>query len=107
MGLVAIVSSAVSSATAGVSSSASASAGAGAGGAASSATSAISLLSPVGLGVGGVFVAASLIFLLAYLDLYDASESNDPQLRTTLVVTIVPLLLTFGAIVLFKSLQVI
>lgn len=109
MGLVAIVSSAVSSATAGVSSSASASAGAGAGagGSASSAASAISLLSPVGLGVGGVFVAASLIFLLAYLDLYDASESNDPQLRTTLAVTIIPLLLTFGAIVLFKSLQVI
>lgn len=107
MGLVAIVSSAVSSASAGVSSSASASAGAGAGSSAGSATSAISLLSPVGLGVGGIFVAASLIFLLAYLDLYDASESNDPQIRTTLAITIVPLLLTFAAIVLFKSLQVV
>jgi len=59
------------------------------------------------MGIGGIFVAASLIFLLAYLDLLNASDADDPQLRTTLVIIIIPLLLTFGGIVLFESLQVI
>lgn len=101
MGLVAIISSTVSSATAGVSSSASASASAGA------SASALSLLSPLGMGIGSIFVATALIFLLAYLDLLSASAADDPQLRTTLVITILPLLVTFGGIVLFKSLQMV
>lgn len=88
MGLTAIISSSSSSASAGVS-------------------AATSLLSPVGLGVGGIFVAAALVLLLAYLDLFDASAIDDPEVRTTVLATVVPLALTFGAIVLFESLQVI
>lgn len=86
MGLTAIVSS--SSASAG-------------------SASATSLMSAVGLGVGGVFVAAALIVLLAYLDLADASERLNEHARTMLVATILPLGLTFSAIVLFQSLQAI
>lgn len=86
MGLTAIVSS--SSASAG-------------------SASATSLMSAVGLGVGGVFVAAALIVLLAYLDLVDASERLSEHSRTMLVATILPLGLTFSAIVLFQSLQAI
>lgn len=88
MGVTAIISSSSSSASAGIS-------------------AAVSLLSPVGLGVGGIFVAAALVVLLAYLDLFDASELDAPAARTTVLATIVPLGLTFGAIVLFKSLQVV
>ncbi len=94
----AVVSSSVS---AGASSSTSA------GASASASASAISLLSPIGLGVGGIFVAATLIFLLAYFDLFDTADITNPQLRTTLLVTIVPLLLTFAGIVLFQSLQMV
>lgn len=88
MGLTAITSSATSAAA----------------GAASAATS---LLSPVGAGVGGVFVAAALIVLLAYLDLFDASEYESRQVRNTVLATIVPLALTFAGIVVFQSLQVV
>jgi fumarate reductase subunit D len=59
------------------------------------------------MGVGGVFVAALLVGLLAYLDVFDASDVVRPRVRAMLVATIAPLLLTFGAIVLFKSLQVV
>jgi hypothetical protein len=89
MGLTAILSSSSSSASsAGVS-------------------SATSLLSPVGVGIGGIFVAVTLIAVLAYLDLFDASELYNGQIRTMLIATVLPLALTFGAIVLFESLAVI
>lgn len=67
--------------------------------------SATSLMSAVGLGAGGIFVAAALIFLLAYLDLFDASEKQNERVRTMLVATILPLGVTFGGIVVFQSLQ--
>lgn len=73
----------------------------------SAASAAISLLSPVGLGVGGVFIAAALVLLLSSYDLLDAAESDHAGVRTTMLATIVPLVVTFGAIVLFKSLQVV
>lgn len=89
MGLTAILSSSSSSASsAGVS-------------------SATSLLSPVGVGIGGIFVAVTLIAVLAYLDLFDASELYNGQIRTMLIATVLPLALTFGAIVLFRSLAAI
>ena len=66
MGLTAIVSSAASAAGSASS-------------AASSSTSVASLTSPVGLGIGGVFVAAALIILLAYFDVLDATEGAEPS----------------------------
>jgi amino acid transporter len=88
MGLTAITSSATSAAA----------------GAASAATS---LLSPVGAGVGGIFVAAALIVRLAYLDFFDASSYVNEQVRNTVLATILPLALTFGVIVIFESLKVV
>jgi len=70
-------------------------------------SSATSLLSPVGAGVGGIFVAAALVGLLAYLDLFDASEHEKGDVRSMLIATTVPLLLTFSGIVLFQSLAVV
>lgn len=89
MGLSAIVSSSASSA---------------------SSASVTSLLSPVGIGVGGVFVAIALVLLLAYYDVLGASEADNAthaELRRTLVVTIIPLLFAFGGVVLFKTLQLL
>lgn len=65
-----------------------------------------SLLSPVGLGVGGIFVAATLALLLAYLDLIDAADGRE-GLRKMVVAAVVPLGFAFGGIVLFHSLQVL
>jgi hypothetical protein len=59
------------------------------------------------MGVGGVFVAATLILLLSYYDLLDASERDARRVQRALVATIVPLGLTFGATVLYKSIQVV
>jgi amino acid transporter len=74
----------------------------------SSATStAVSMLSPVGMGVGGVFVAGALLFLLSYLDMLDASSVEDQQLRQTLVAIIVPLAVVFAGVVAFQSIQVL
>ena len=39
-------------------------------------SAAISLFSPVGLGVGGIFVAAALVFLLAYIHLHPRLRPN-------------------------------
>jgi hypothetical protein len=61
-----------------------------------------SLLSPVGMGVGGVAVALALIYLLARLDVLSAKENVDDRVRTMLVATVVPLALTFAGIVAFN-----
>lgn len=66
-----------------------------------------SLLTPVGLGVGGIFVAASLTLLLAYLDLLGAFRRDTYQVRMMVLAAIGPLLITFGAIVVFESKQII
>lgn len=91
MGLTAIVSTVASAA------SSSASAGAGV----------VSMTTTVGTGIGGIFVAASLIYLLAYLDLFDASGETDPEVRRTIVATILPLLIVFAGIVTFQTLQLL
>lgn len=92
MGLTAIVSSAASSAS---------SAGAGV------SASVTSLLSPVGLGVGGIFVAAALIYLLAYLDLVDAVEEDMAAIRRVLLAAIIPLIVVFAGIVTYHTLQLV
>lgn len=66
-----------------------------------------SLVTTVGFGVGGVFVAALLVFLLAYLNLFDASGWENQRVKVMLVSTVLPLSVTFGAILLFQSLQAI
>lgn len=74
---------------------------------ASASSSVVSLVTSVGVGVGGIFVAVALIVLLAYFDLIDAHPDAHPRLKRTLLTVIVPLLFTFGGVVLFRSLQVI
>lgn len=78
------------------------SAGAGAG-----AGAATSLLTAIGVGVGGIFVAIALILLLAYLNLLDASERDVEHLQTFATAAVVPLFVTFVAIVVFEALAVL
>lgn len=72
-----------------------------------SASAATSLLSPVGAGVGGIFVAAALILLLAYFDLLGAADGDFSRVRTMVLGVIAPLIVTFGAIVAFQSMTVL
>lgn len=90
MGLTAIISSAASSSSAGAGVSA----------------SVTSMLSPVGAGIGGIFVAAALIYLLAYLDLLDAVDS-DTRIRGALIATIIPLFIVFMGIVGYRTLALL
>lgn len=64
----------------------------------------------VGLGIGSLFLAVALVYLLAYLNLLAATEL-DPvvkrYVRRTVVALIVPLLVAFAGIVLLKSLMVL
>lgn len=70
-------------------------------------SSEVSLLSRVGVGVGSLFVSVALIFLLGYLDLFDAAGWESDQHRRTLVATIIPLAVVFAAIVFFQAFQVL
>lgn len=90
MGLTAIISSSASSSSAGAGVSA----------------SVTSMLSPVGAGVGGIFVAAALIYLLAYLDLLDAVEV-ETSIRGALVAAIIPLFIVFAGIVAFRTMALL
>ena len=94
MGLTAITSAATSSAATSSASSA-------------ATSSAISLTSTVGAGVGGIFVAAALVFLLAYYDLLGASDEVNEQVGQAVLTAIVPLGFVFAGIVLFHSMQVL
>lgn len=68
--------------------------------------SVVSLVSPVGLGIGSIFVAVSLIVLLAYLDLLNAADGDD-DVRRMVVASVIPLFVAFSGVVLFQSLAVI
>lgn len=75
-------------------------------GAASSAGAGVaSLFTATGVGVGGIFVAAALVLVLAYLNL--VNESNRDHLRTLATAAAVPLFVTFLAIVAFEALVVL
>lgn len=102
MGLTAIVSSAASATSSAASSAAGSASSVSTSSASASATSIASLLSPVGMGIGGVFVAAALIVLLAYFDILDAADGNE-TVRRTLVASIIPLALAFTGVVAFQS----
>lgn len=79
----------------------------------SSSTSAAGGFDPlvsVGLGVGGIFVAVALVYLFAYLDLLNATPTDDTgkqRLKSMLIAVSLPLLITFGAIVLYRGLLAI
>lgn len=67
-------------------------AGAGAGAGVSAATS---MYLTVGAGIGGLVVAALLVFLLGYLNLIDGISPESANLRKMIVATTVPVALTF------------
>lgn len=64
------------------------------------------LFSPIGA-VGGIFVTGLLTYLLAYLNVVEASERNRQALRSLLVSAIIPLAFVFAGIILIESLTVI
>lgn len=68
---------------------------------------ATSLFSPVGAGVGSIFVAGCLVLLVAYYNLVETTHDDQEHVRTMLIALLGPLLLTFTGIVLFESFQVI
>jgi hypothetical protein len=72
-----------------------------------SAASSLSLFASVGIGVGGILITGVLLYLLAYLNVVEATEHNREQLRSLLVAASVPLVFVFGAIIAFESLTVI
>ena len=89
MGLVAVVSSALGSSSSSVS------------------VSATSLLSSVGLGIGGVFVAGALVYLFSYFDLLVEGDTENHDLQRTILATIIPLAVVFGGIILFKTIRLL
>ena len=71
------------------------------------ASGTLSLLSSLGVGLGGILVTALLIYLLGYLNVVEASVVSRRQLRSLLVVAVIPLAIVFAAIILFQSLAII
>lgn len=69
-----------------------------------SSASTLPMLSGLGVGEGGIFATAVLIYLLAYLNVVEASERDRSRLRSLLVSVSFPLLLAFIGIVVFESL---
>lgn len=66
--------------------------------------SALSLVSPVGPAVGGVFVVAALLVVLAFYDVLDATEAGDEPFQSMLIAAIVPLAVAFVGTVLVRVL---
>ena len=69
--------------------------------------STLSLLSSLGVGPGSIYVTAVVVYLLAYLNIVEASEQYRQRLRSFLVSTSIPLVFAFIGIVIFESLTVI
>ena len=61
----------------------------------------------VGLGIGGISLTVALVFLLAYLDIFDASEHGEQlrPLHTALKALAIPLFLAFLGIIAFETLS--
>lgn len=65
------------------------------------------LLTPTGLGTGGALIAVVLVVLLGYLNVVSARGDADPRLRQIVIAVSVPLLATFGGVVVYESIQVV
>ncbi|WP_276300068.1 hypothetical protein [Halorussus lipolyticus] len=70
-------------------------------------TGVASRLVSVGFGVGGIFVAVALSTVLVYANLLDGAEVDDADLRWLVRATLLPLLVTFFVVVLYKSVTVL
>lgn len=62
-----------------------------------------SLLSPVGMGIGGIAIALALVYVLAHIDVLSAREETNERVRRTLVAAAIPLGITFAGIVAFQA----
>lgn len=56
---------------------------------------------------GGLVVVASLIYLLTYLDLLDASRLDRPDLRIALIASLIPLAIAFVGVLVFNIIQLV
>jgi len=72
-----------------------------------SSTTSLSLLSAPGVGAGGIFLTAVLVYLLAYLNVIEAGGPEQRQLRAFLITASLPLVVVFAGIVAFESLTII
>ena len=61
----------------------------------------------VGTSVGSVIATIALIYVLAYLDLFEAADRDIEGLRATLIAAAVPLALVFVTIVLFNVIGIV
>lgn len=59
------------------------------------ATSAITMTTAVGLGIGGAIIAVMLILLLSSKELISSTAVNSPRVRKALNLAIIPLLAVF------------
>ncbi len=71
------------------------------------ATSVISMTSTVGLAFGGVLATAALILLLSAKEVASASEFYNSEVDHLFNTSILPLLIAFSAIVVFKVMEVL
>jgi hypothetical protein len=59
------------------------------------ATSAITMTTAVGLGIGGAIIAVMLILLLSSKELISSTAVNSPRVKKALNLAIIPLLAVF------------
>jgi hypothetical protein len=73
----------------------------------SAASSAISMTTAVGVGVGGALIAILLITLLSSRELISASNKTSKKVLATLDAAIVPLLAVFSLTIVFQVLEIV
>ena len=70
------------------------------------ASSAISITTAIGVGVGGALIAILLIMLLSSRELISASSKSSKKVLATLDMAIVPLLVVFSLTIAFQVLEI-
>lgn len=73
----------------------------------SATSSAISLTTATGIGVGGALIAILLIMLLSSRELISASSKGSKKVLATLDAAIVPLLVVFSLTIVFQVLEIV
>jgi hypothetical protein len=66
-----------------------------------------SLATALSAGVGGFFIATSLVLLLAYLNLLDGIDADTTRTRSLVIASILPLSVAFATTLLVRSVQAI